>query len=384
MSVINYSKWDHIEVSDDEDDTHPNIDTPSLFRWRHQARLDREAERAKEWKNLKEEKEKHQNKLKEVEAKLQKQTISEAEAAKTKLTKEELAKQEEEFRKKEAELEKKDQETPWNVDSLSKDGFSKTILNKSDEKKEDIDEDEYFRRQRDFQKKYEKELQQYGMLQKPADSRRFLQQHPHLVCDKSANYLVIWCIDLEVEEKHSLMEVAAHQTIVLQFILQLASTMKVDPRNCYNAFFDKMESLQDDYVASFNDELTSFKGRIKERAKIRIEEAVKRYEEEQEEQRKKELGPGGLHPADVMESLPQALRECFEAQDIPMLQKVVSEMDKDEAAYHIKRCVDSGLWLPNGGAGGDDDNNEGGESSKQKEDKEVYETVKDDIIDDVD
>ena len=28
-------------MSDDEDDTHPNIDTPSLFRWRHQARVDR-------------------------------------------------------------------------------------------------------------------------------------------------------------------------------------------------------------------------------------------------------------------------------------------------------------------------------------------------------
>ncbi len=27
------------KISDDEDDTHPNIDTPSLFRWRHQARL---------------------------------------------------------------------------------------------------------------------------------------------------------------------------------------------------------------------------------------------------------------------------------------------------------------------------------------------------------
>lgn len=36
MSRIDYSVWDHIEVSDDEDDTHPNIDTPSLFRWRHQ------------------------------------------------------------------------------------------------------------------------------------------------------------------------------------------------------------------------------------------------------------------------------------------------------------------------------------------------------------
>ena len=29
------------QVSDDEDDTHPNIDTASLFRWRHQARVER-------------------------------------------------------------------------------------------------------------------------------------------------------------------------------------------------------------------------------------------------------------------------------------------------------------------------------------------------------
>jgi len=52
MSRLDYSKWDHIEISDDEDDTHPNVDTPSLFRWRHQARLDRMAERNKEWEAL--------------------------------------------------------------------------------------------------------------------------------------------------------------------------------------------------------------------------------------------------------------------------------------------------------------------------------------------
>ena len=40
---------------------------------------------------------------------------------------------------------------------------------------------------------------------------------------------------------------------------------------------------------------------VVDRAQIRIDEAVKRYEEEQ---REKELGPGGLHPADVMETLP--------------------------------------------------------------------------------
>lgn len=45
---IDYSKWKNIEISDDEDDTHPNIDTPSLFRWRHKARVERMAEQEKE------------------------------------------------------------------------------------------------------------------------------------------------------------------------------------------------------------------------------------------------------------------------------------------------------------------------------------------------
>lgn len=31
--MVDYSRWNNIEISDDEDDTHPNIDTPSLFRY---------------------------------------------------------------------------------------------------------------------------------------------------------------------------------------------------------------------------------------------------------------------------------------------------------------------------------------------------------------
>ena len=36
-----YKILNNFQISDDEDDTHPNIDTPSLFRWRHQARVER-------------------------------------------------------------------------------------------------------------------------------------------------------------------------------------------------------------------------------------------------------------------------------------------------------------------------------------------------------
>ena len=42
----------------------------------------------------------------------------------------------------------------------------------------------------------------------------------------------------------------------------------------------------------------------------------------------------------------QSLQECFEKQDIPMLHKFIGEMDEKDARYHMKRCVDSGLWVP--------------------------------------
>jgi hypothetical protein len=37
-----------LQISDDEDDTHPNVDTPSLFKWRHEARLEKMKEMEQE------------------------------------------------------------------------------------------------------------------------------------------------------------------------------------------------------------------------------------------------------------------------------------------------------------------------------------------------
>ena len=47
----------------------------------------------------------------------------------------------------------------------------------------------------------------------------------------------------------------------------------------------------------------------------------------------------------------QALKECFDKKDIALLQKLILEIPKEEAELHMKRCIDSGLWLPDGGAG---------------------------------
>ena len=59
----------------------------------------------------------------------------------------------------------------------------------------------------------------------------------------------------------------------------------------------------------------------------------------------------------------QELRNCFESQSIDQLKDVIAKMDQQEAAYHMKRCVDSGLWVPDANAG------------KDKEEEEIYEEI---------
>jgi cell division cycle protein 37 len=43
------------------------------------------------------------------------------------------------------------------------------------------------------------------------------------------------------------------------------------------------------------------------------------------------IGPGGLDPFEVLESLPQELRDAFESQDMNILQEVLHNMKPSEA-----------------------------------------------------
>lgn len=69
-------------------------------------------------------------------------------------------------------------------------------------------------------------------------------------------------------------------------------------------------------------------------------------QEAEEEERQQRLGPGGLDPLEVLETLPDELKKCFETQNIALLQETLTKMSEEDAKYHMKRCVDSGLWVP--------------------------------------
>ena len=49
---FDYSKWDKIELSDDEEDVHPNIDRESWFRMKHRSRVEREEHEEKDKKRI--------------------------------------------------------------------------------------------------------------------------------------------------------------------------------------------------------------------------------------------------------------------------------------------------------------------------------------------
>jgi len=377
--MVDYRKWDHIEVSDDEDDTHPNIDTPSLFKWRHEARVQRMEDMEKKKQTVEEERKKVEAKVREVRERVKKEEAAGGDSLpELKKTLEEMEKSAEELKKKKIEVLQEEKSQPLNVDTLSKPGFSKSIINSAGARKEeDISEEEKEKRMKKFVKENEKLIKEYGMIRKFDDSKKFLMDgRMHLACDETANYLVIWCLDLEMEEKHELMEHVAHQCICMQYLLELAKQLDTDPRACISSFFTKIQIADQDYKNAFYSELDAFKDRIRKRSAQKIAEAI-------EEERQERLGPGGLDPVEVFESLPESMQSCFEKQDIPLLQQVIKELPEDEARYHMKRCVASGLWCPStedpttsteDGFVKKEDEEEGGDEDKEGE--EIYTEVK--------
>ncbi|XP_053671307.1 uncharacterized protein LOC128721566 [Anopheles nili] len=311
FTLLNVTYWimfyEYI-ISDDEDDTHPNIDTPSLFRWRHQARVERMQEQEKEKETIESKKKSAAEKLKDAKEKLQRNEGN----------LDELKKSIEELEKEQSAINKKPEELTEEQKELSL---------------------------RDFIKKNEKQVKKFGMLRKYDDSKKFLQDNHHLVCEDTPNYLVIWCIELEMQEKHDLMGHVAHQCICMQYILDISKQLEVDPRSCVASFFQRIQEAEAkaEYKQHFFAEIEAFKERIRKRAQEKLQVLI---QEQEEEEKKARIGPGGLDPVEVFESLPEELQKCFEERDIGMLQQAMSKLPPEEARHHLQRCIDSGLWVP--------------------------------------
>lgn len=349
---IDYSKWKTIEVSDDEDDTHPNIDTPSLFRWRHQARLERMAEFEQAKKDVAEEKEKVKSRTQEIEDKINDLVLSEKERIKLELELKEIRDQEEEYKKKEMELTDRERLQPWNVDTIGHTTWNNSRINKVTEKsaekqKPKENEDEIHDKMRMYFETNEKLLNEFSTLEGFDALEKYLIEFPHLASDFAANWLTIEALNLAIDEKYQKMARVSENCITLQFLLELSKSLNAlaTNTNVISSFFKKIRQADPSYMKLYQDELCSFMERLKKRGKDKRDDALREYEAEEKEKRVKE-SPGGLDPQEVFETLPLEMQEAFRTQNIPKMYEAARTMDIEVFQYHLQRCIDSGLWIP--------------------------------------
>jgi len=355
---FDYSKWDHIELSDDEEDFHPNIDNDSMIRMKRRTREEREGNEEVQKKKMAADKDKHQKLVDQLTSKIA--ALGSDEDAE--LEKKSLLKQ-----KKKAEsdrdtvskaLQKMDKEKKWNVGNLCRVVEDRTII--VPDKKENSAAAAGPASALDYEKhvkSYEGLLRMYGKIRPFKESQEFLERHTDLLNEHATGFLLLWCLELEMQGNTDEMKEVARQQMLLQYVLDLAKSMKADPRAALRPFFSKVDAKVDGHATGFQEDVDSFVVKLQKRAvdkkKEMEEEAAAEGEGEGEEEyvelsKEERLAqaPGDLDPLEVFESLPDAMKEAFSEQDIPKLHKAVEKMDAKDAKYHIDRCVQSGLWVP--------------------------------------
>lgn len=338
MSGFNYSKWDNIELSDDEEDVHPNIDKDSWFRLKHRTRVEREEDEAKSRKSL-------EARLRAVE----KEFKELGEAGRQHMKGQKLH---QEITSIKEQLETMDKQRKWNADNMCKTDESRTVVSESSgatpgpEPK--LAGEAVAEGYCEFVEEHEQLLEDYISLGVEDDLdhvANFLRQHGGTLLqgEHAESYLLMDCLEKEMNREHAAMKRSARQYQLLAQLREFSRATGRPARDSVNPVFSKLLD-HEPTKESFNSTVSDFIRRIEKRA-------VEKKIEMDAEEAQAEPGPGGLDPLEVLKSLPLAMRQAFEAQDMERLLEVVESLPEEEAKYHLQRCEDSGLWVPNPEAG---------------------------------
>ena len=116
---------------------------------------------------------------------------SEENELKDKLKKLEIQKKE--LEEKEKEIEKQERTMPWNVDTISKEGWSKTIINKPKPKvdRSQLSEEELEKLYKEFIAKNEKKIKHFGLLAKAEDCKQYLMANHELGLHSIIEFLIL-------------------------------------------------------------------------------------------------------------------------------------------------------------------------------------------------
>ncbi|EJK56071.1 hypothetical protein THAOC_24111 [Thalassiosira oceanica] len=451
---FDYSKWDNIELSDDEDDVHPNIDRESWFRLKHRSRVEREEKEDKDKKRIQDENAKANLRIKEINKILSKSASvgegsdsdSDDDLEDLEGLRAELKALEDSITDNQAKLDHYEKNKKWNVDNMCNVVEERTIVNanvkeskfsdagyalpteaeqaaaqaaaeKQMEKKSQAGSRESSGNKtgipteklskakledskkaedpatskkdpvavskssessasalsakspqlhpqpdselsvsvamlsyHEFTQKYADTVEEFMSIESLDKSRDFLLNNGDVLLQENAsNYLLLASLEDEMNGLHQKMKLVARQSQIISNIAELAKSLKTHPGNVIHPFFQRLQNkeLYDGFMDGVNQFIQRVEVRAVQKRKEMDEERAREAGEPvdvSEIPREERLGPGGLDPMEVFETLPEAMQEAFESREKDKLEAALQAMSPDEASYHLQRCIDCGLW----------------------------------------
>ena len=355
-SGFDYSKWDKLELSDDEDD-HPGakfIEENTLRRIKRESHERQEAERAAKVAELKKTIEVETEKLN----KLTSSTAGEGEGEGRDAEKVTILGA---IAAARAEIEKEERERKFNADEMCYVASERSLVGAQCKPDASADSDLDYEA---YAKKHGDELEALAKTSFSApgleDMAEFFKTRTHLLTEHSMGWMLLRCLRMEMQGDTGGMMRAAKTGYALKSILDFAEAGKKPMKDAARPFFNRLAEeprVFSEYTAAYED----YCAKLRERAvaKKREEEEARAGSSPEEEPtaleeipREQRLGPGGLDPVEVFESLPEAMRDAFESGSVDALRDYVNALPMEEARTHMRRMVDSGLWVATPGQEG--------------------------------
>lgn len=353
---LDYSKFEDLDFESDEDDCHPNIEIGTWRRLKERMRKEKgikkkEPHLVDKWNVTTTNKNYHIDPTKPPKTTEEQQQNAENTEPTEKKTESVDSQKTTESIESEPRIEKESDSSPEKTSNdnqtTSKPKQSKVAAKAT--KTDEVNEPYKARSNpQTFLDSNLEKLRKFANIKKDSKADKFVKKNPDLVHEASEGFLITFAVDRAVEgaQKPELARLS-RRCLMIHNLVQSCSQQNVSPQIGVQRFYAKILSdakLTESYKVELNKQVIELMERIETRRVERLAE-LQDIPDEYDEEEKAPLGPGGLDPTEVLNSLPKEMQDAFINQDTQTLKECLSKMDVDMAEYHMKRCVDAGLWV---------------------------------------
>jgi len=232
-----------------------------------------------------------------------------------------------------------------------RDAYDVMKINKSKSSSEDASMENL----EDFMKKHRSKLETYAIIPDDKVADKFLQDHKEIVNHSGEGFLITLAVDKSCEGEPASLNVPliAKRCLTVHNILASAKEANIKIDKAVEMFYKRRnhkrisEMYTEEFEKQHSELLSLIKKRTKERLKEEEEEANKPLEltPEEAEECKAPVGPGGLDPTEVLNSLPKEMQNAFMKGDTQILHEALAKLPEADARKYMDDCVKAGLWV---------------------------------------